>query len=301
MSDPLVTIGIPTYKRPKLLKRALEAVVRQNYKNLEVIVSDNATPGSANQKIVDAYIHKISNLKFVRHSSNIGAINNFTSILNAATGEYFMWLADDDEISSNYISKLVQALIDDKQACTATASVILMSSDNKGRFWPCSYFPQASCLYRVIKFLWNSDDAFFYGLHRTSVLREATFQEYIWPNKKILQNVCYSFLIDLVLRGKVINIHDHTVQIMLHTSYVKKEYCFNFSDGVFFRVFRGFLRRLNVYLFYFIKIYLHDKIFSIFLIIPLILIFLYKEIFLASFLFLTYKVKSFFWRGKTNV
>ena len=39
--NPLVTIYIPTYNRLELLKRALDSVVNQTYKNLEIIVVDD--------------------------------------------------------------------------------------------------------------------------------------------------------------------------------------------------------------------------------------------------------------------
>jgi len=40
-TQPLVTVGVPTYNRPKGLKRALNSLVNQTYQNLEIIVSDN--------------------------------------------------------------------------------------------------------------------------------------------------------------------------------------------------------------------------------------------------------------------
>ena len=41
--SPLVTVGIPTYNRASALTRALESVLAQDYTNLEVVISDNAS------------------------------------------------------------------------------------------------------------------------------------------------------------------------------------------------------------------------------------------------------------------
>ena len=40
---PLVSVGIPTYNRPKGLKRLLKQIQNQTYKNIEIIVSDNCS------------------------------------------------------------------------------------------------------------------------------------------------------------------------------------------------------------------------------------------------------------------
>lgn len=39
----LVSIGIPTYNRASTLRRTLESVIAQDYANLEIIISDNAS------------------------------------------------------------------------------------------------------------------------------------------------------------------------------------------------------------------------------------------------------------------
>ena len=40
---PLVTVGIPTYNRPKGLERTLQCILNQTYANLEIIISDNCS------------------------------------------------------------------------------------------------------------------------------------------------------------------------------------------------------------------------------------------------------------------
>ena len=43
--QPLVSVGIPTYNRPEGLRRTLECITKQTYKNLEIIVSNNCSSG----------------------------------------------------------------------------------------------------------------------------------------------------------------------------------------------------------------------------------------------------------------
>ncbi|MDR0662400.1 MAG: glycosyltransferase family 2 protein, partial [Holosporales bacterium] len=107
---PLVTIGILTYKRPHLLPRALEAVARQTYQPIEVIVCDDATPGDENEKVVAAFKDKIPELKYLKHATNLGDIKSYYHLLEEAQGTFFMWLADDDEISPGFVEASVEAL-----------------------------------------------------------------------------------------------------------------------------------------------------------------------------------------------
>jgi glycosyltransferase involved in cell wall biosynthesis len=99
-----VTIGVPTFNRADGLRRALESIASQTVQVSEVIVSDNCSPGSLNEAVVEEFKSRIPGLRFVKQSFNIGAQNNFLWLLKEAKGTYFMWLADDDELrDSNYL------------------------------------------------------------------------------------------------------------------------------------------------------------------------------------------------------
>jgi glycosyltransferase involved in cell wall biosynthesis len=220
---PLVTVGIPTYGRPELLRRALTSVANQDYPNLEVLVADNASPGDATSRVVDACRESIPGIRYDRHEENIGPLRNFMYLLGAARGTYFMWLADDDEISPSYIISLVQALESDVGASSAAGHWLLMRSEVDGRLMPTSSYEQASALARAVHFIWRSDDAFFYALHRTDILRKARFRGYTWPNRGVLQNWAYVYLMDVVLRGRVLLARDGSALFINH-DYTTKSY-----------------------------------------------------------------------------
>lgn len=251
MTQPLVTIGIPTYKRPELLKRALACVAGQDYPNLEVLVADNCTPGHLVQDVVDTFKSKIEKLKFIKRQENIGAIKNFISLIDIANGQYFMWLADDDEISSNYVSELVSLLEQNPDASSATGHWVLMLDEEKGKLMPTSSFPQKSAFVRALRFVWKSDDAFFYGLHRTAAIRKASFPGYWWPNKDVLLNWAYVFLLDMVLNGRVLISSDLSVQFINH-DYTSKNYGEKHSRLM--STLQYLVRRLNVHYFFLMKI-----------------------------------------------
>jgi len=250
-SHPLVTIGVPTYMRPQLLERALACVARQNYCNIELIVADNATPGTEVSTVVNQFRSRVGNLVFIRHPRNIGAHANFLALLDAANGKYFMWLADDDEISDNYIASLVEVLEKNPDAATATGHWITVFAN--GVRWPrsTSNFPQKSTLVRALRYIWRTDDAFFYALHRTSAIRQASFPGYWWPNRLTVLSWGYVFLLDMVLRGRIVLASDRSVEFVNYND-VPKQY--DAGGSGLAAIARYVVRQVNVHFLYQVKI-----------------------------------------------
>lgn len=122
-TNELISIGIPTYNRPEGLKKALEMVTSQSYKNLEIIVSDNCSEQLDQIKqIINDFSQSESRITYYRQSENIGSLKNFQFLLNKASGEYFIWVADDDDIESNYIETLYNNFISKNNLAISMAS-----------------------------------------------------------------------------------------------------------------------------------------------------------------------------------
>lgn len=104
----LVTVGIPVYRRLDYLPNALRCVALQDYPNIELIVSDNGLNGSRIREIVETEYPRPWRLR--QNTTTVSSAEHFNQIIEAASGEYFTLLADDDEISTNFISELASLL-----------------------------------------------------------------------------------------------------------------------------------------------------------------------------------------------
>ena len=113
----LVTVAIPIYKRLQYLPHVLDIVASQDYPNIELLVSDNGMNGSTIPDIVSRYYPKP--YRFRQNPSTVNMPNHFNQLIENASGEYLVILADDDEISSNYVSDLVRVLEKHSQASIA--------------------------------------------------------------------------------------------------------------------------------------------------------------------------------------
>lgn len=102
-SGPLVSIGIPVYNSELTLAATIESALAQDYVNMEILISDNASTDNS-AEICRKYQRYDSRITLYEQTENIGLLRNFIFLLENAKGEYFKWLATDDIISNNSIS-----------------------------------------------------------------------------------------------------------------------------------------------------------------------------------------------------
>jgi len=102
---PLITVYIPTKDRVDLLQRAVDAVLRQSYPNLELIV---VSDGSG--EVTNNYLRRIAaqdpRVRCIFNETSIGASASRNKAIFAANGELVSGLDDDDFIGTNYLQAL---------------------------------------------------------------------------------------------------------------------------------------------------------------------------------------------------
>ena len=91
----IITTIIPTYRRPKLLGRAIRSVLNQTYPYFKVCVYDNAS-GDETAEIVSEIAKHDSRVNYFCHKNNIGMIDNFIYGMKRVETPFFSFLSDDD-------------------------------------------------------------------------------------------------------------------------------------------------------------------------------------------------------------
>jgi glycosyltransferase involved in cell wall biosynthesis len=109
MNPPLISVGVLSYERPELLQYSLDSVACQTHQHLEIIISDNASTNPDIRKVIEAFREKYPEAKIFFHEKNRGAFWNFNFVLQQATSPLFIWLADDDFWSPNFLESLLVA------------------------------------------------------------------------------------------------------------------------------------------------------------------------------------------------
>lgn len=188
-TEPKVSIGMPTYNRPEELRRALKAVIGQTYPNLEIIVSDNASPGNEVEKIVHEFMLVDGRIRYYRQAANYGPEHNFQFVLDKATGHYFMWASDDDWREPGLVEELVEILTTHPNSPLAFCDFIaVLETGEPILYYPDFYskmkqFTKGSTLLRRLLFFLQSGRGgkanLFYGLFRRQLLEDFSFDHFI--------------------------------------------------------------------------------------------------------------------------
>lgn len=100
-----VSIIIPIYKAEKYLERCLESVLRQTYKDIEIILVDDGSPDSC-PLICDSYKEKHRKIKVI-HSENYGQSVARNKGMELAAGKYISFVDADDVLVDDSIEKLI--------------------------------------------------------------------------------------------------------------------------------------------------------------------------------------------------
>lgn len=171
-SSPLVSIGMPLYNEAKHLRMALDHLLAQDYSNFEIVISDNASSDET-ASICQTYAQKDSRIHFHQNQSNLGAIANFTRVLQLSGGQYFLWASGHDLWHPFFLSLCVEKLNQHPSAvlCFPIAQSIdesgnvikTLKAQNTQGVPPAQRFPQL---------LRKSDWYLVYGLMRKAALAD---------------------------------------------------------------------------------------------------------------------------------
>lgn len=121
MSQPVVSVVIPTYNRPQFLPRAIETALNQTVADLEVVVVDD---GSDTEYARDAVEDYSDIVQFETHDANRGLSAARNTGIDHANGTYIAFLDDDDLWHESKLQAQIHALEADPNGVIATCRTV---------------------------------------------------------------------------------------------------------------------------------------------------------------------------------
>ena len=107
MKNPTISLIIPVYNVEKYLRKALESVQNQTFKDFEaIIINDGSTDNSLN--IILEFCEKNKNFVLINQENSGPAVARNTA-LNVSKGEYIAFMDSDDYIEPNFLECLYEA------------------------------------------------------------------------------------------------------------------------------------------------------------------------------------------------
>lgn len=129
--NPQISILLPTYNQPILIRDAIESVLKQTYTNFEFIISNNCSPNPEVDRICREYAAKDSRIRYFCQENNIGCEKNVAFCISKMKNNLFFVFSDDDILAPSYIEKCMQKMQQTKGAIAAWSKIKYINEDRQ--------------------------------------------------------------------------------------------------------------------------------------------------------------------------
>jgi len=215
-SSPLVSVLMPCYNAAAFLSDALDSIISQSYRNLEIVLIDDGS-NDQSRSIIKSYELKDSRIRAFYNDSNIGLIKTLNKGLSLCTGRYIARMDADDISMPNRIQVLVDILEQDLTLDLVSGGCYSLNEEGQiiTRVYPKACTPLA------IKFV-----CFFITpvLHPCVVFRKSlmSFEKY---DEDYLHSEDYEVFSRLLLKGsRFINFDQPLYMLRLNSQSVSRKY-----------------------------------------------------------------------------
>lgn len=108
MSD-LISIVVPVYNVEKFVERCLNSLIKQTYRNIEIIVVDDGSTDTSGEKVDEI---AQSDPRFIVIHKNNGGLSDARNVgIEKASGKYITFIDSDDYVSDDYVAYLYDLLM----------------------------------------------------------------------------------------------------------------------------------------------------------------------------------------------
>ncbi len=135
---PIVSVIIPSYQRPKFLEEAINSVLGQTYRNLDILISDRSHDMLTEHMVKEKFSHD-PRLHYVHHNNfNRLQAYKYNNSYNNPNAEYVNWLMDDDLFAPKKIARMIDVYNDNPDVTLVTSYRKCINSN--GNIIPDRYY-----------------------------------------------------------------------------------------------------------------------------------------------------------------
>ena len=178
MPDILISVIVPVYKVEPYIRRCVESIIGQTYRQLEILLVDDGSPDNCGA-ICDEYARSDSRITVI-HAENIGVYSARKKALDVATGDYLMFVDSDDWVEPDFCKTALRLALENNVQMVAFMYNYVFEgiADNRPIHSPETGYMEASEAVRHLilrdshigNFLWNK-------LYKRSLFDDVSFPE----------------------------------------------------------------------------------------------------------------------------
>ncbi len=124
--EPLISVITVNYNQSALTNVMIESLKKCTYKNLEIIVVDNASPDDQPEEIKAQH----PEIKLVKSAKNLGFAGGNNLGMEVANGEYVLFLNNDTEVEPSFLEPMIDVFKNDESIGMASPKIIYYGTDD---------------------------------------------------------------------------------------------------------------------------------------------------------------------------
>lgn len=196
ITEPLVSVIIATYNQEAIVHETIESVLNQTYKNLEIIISDDASTDKT-QYILKKYSNFDPRIKLFLHSKNQGITANYNFATAQSTGEFIAFFSGDDIMFPEKIKKQMELMQSNHEIsfCHHAVRILEAETGNITKTVTAAYPNNETTIHHILRQLGIPGSMTI--LCRRSVINSPAFHENIKTASDWFQ------MIEMSMKGKV--------------------------------------------------------------------------------------------------
>lgn len=247
MDKNIFSIVVLSYNQKSLIKETLNSIYNQSFKNIELVISDDASTDNT-QKIITEWVDEHKN-RFVNviinfNEKNLGISANHTAGIKLVTGEFVKYIGGDDILLPDAVQKMNEFLINNKEArfCASKVKVFYRKNDKYVTF---REIPEKRVFNKLKKA--NASEQFKILMQGNSIpapgtfFRKSVFEQYGYFDTKFRTFEDWHQWLKFLLNGEgLFLLDDYTVSFRKHAN--------SLSTSAFYSKNKDFYtENLNVY------------------------------------------------------
>lgn len=135
MLEKLFSVVVLTYNQESLVVETLNSIYNQTFKNIELVISDDASKDNTQKVIgdwIESHKNRFANVVINFNKENLGISGNHTAGVKLANGEFVKYIGGDDILLPNAIEKMHDFLVNNKGArfCTSKIKIFYKKNEN---------------------------------------------------------------------------------------------------------------------------------------------------------------------------
>ena len=213
MKEKTISIIVPIYHVEKYLRRCLDSILGQTYKNFELLLVDDGSPDNCGA-ICDEYAQRDSRIKVI-HKENGGLSSARNVALDVATGDYVMFVDSDDWVEPDFCMQALR-MIDEHNVQVVAFGHRCVSADNGEIQNRITKEPRIVDSSEAIRHLILRDDA-IYNFSWNKIYKRSLFENIRYPLGLLHEDDAVTY--QLIAKAKKIYVSD----VILYNYLIRKD------------------------------------------------------------------------------